>query len=223
MRIDQAKVESFKNWFFGRPNFLLEEDEHVFNDLPIHVATEADLPKESIVDAKYFVAETGDTYRYIDGAYQVIDVYAYGDAGRYREAPRRVVSRETITDHSFIIGSISAEQIYAGASPSLATLYNIQALLMDFEQIRRTQVYGYKTTLMDILSRGPYQNKEQNVTNWFSSNHSMLYRLLVSSMRTKDAFNKSVVDALFKHNYVLTWDDTKNRAVFKLDDFIVYL
>lgn len=226
MRIDTAaQIESFKNWFFGRPNFQLMDDvdEQPFFDIPVHIATESELPKEGDPDAKYFVAETGDTYRYVDGGYQVIDVYSYGDAHRYREAPRRVIAREVITDPSYGIPSISADQIRAGAPATLATLYNIQALLVDLEQIRRMHVHGYKTTLMDVLSQGAYTIKEQNVTNWFSKHHTLLYRLLVSCMRTKDAFNKEVIDALYKHNYVLTWDDAKNRPVFKVDEFVVFL
>lgn len=224
MRIDSAKVESFKNWFFGRPNFMLEmEDDQTFKDLPIHVAVEAELPIDGDPEAKYFVEETGDTYRYIDGAYQVIDVYSYGDAYRFRDAPRRVISREVIIDPTHGIPHITAEQIRNGAPATLATLYNIQALLVDLEQIRRMHVYGYKTNLMDILSKGPYTNKEQNVTNWFATQHTLLYRLLASSMRTKEAFSKSVIDALYKHNYVLTWDDAKNRPVFKIDEFVVFL
>lgn len=222
MFIDTAKVEGFKNWFFGRPNFMLEDDE-AFSDLPVHVATEADLPKDGDPDAKYFVAETGDTYRYRDGAYYVIDVYSYGCTNEYREAPRRVVCREVITDYSYTLGSITADQIRAGTSPVLATLYNIQALLIDLAQIRRMYVTGYRTTLMEVLSKGPHVDKDQNLTTWFSSNHSLLYRLLASSQRSKDSFNTSVVDALHKQGYVLTWDDDKNRAVFKVDDFIVYL
>lgn len=224
MRIDNTKVESFKNWFFGRPNINFDDlDDQAFNELSIHVAAESDLPKEADPEAKYYVEATGDTYRFVDGAYQVIDVYSFGVTQAYRDAPRRVYARETIVDHSHGIPSITAEQIRNGAPAGLATLYNIQALLMDLEQIRRIDVYGYKTTLMDVLSQGAYSTKEQNVTHWFSTQHTLLYRLLASSMRAKDSFNKSVIDALFKHNYVLTWDDAKNRPVFKVDDFIVYL
>lgn len=220
--LDHAKVDAFKNWFFGRvPAVDYEEDS--FFDIPVHVVTEADLPVEGDTEAKYYVAETGDTYRYRDGAYHVIDVYSYGVTQQYRDAPRRVISRQVISDPSYSIPSINADQIKAGASASLATLYCIQALLTDLQQIRRMHVEGYKTTLMEVLCKGAYVDRQQNVTEWFAKNHTLLYRLLSSTMRSKDSFNKEIIDALFHHKYVLTWDDAANRAVFKVEEFVVYL
>lgn len=220
--LDHAKVDAFKNWFFGRVP-AAEHVEDSFFDVPVHVATEADLPVEGDTEAKYYVVETGDTYRYRDGAYHVIDVYSYGVTQEYRDTPRCIYARPVIVDPSYNIPSISAEQVHAGGSATLATLYNIQALLTDLEQIRRSQVYGYKTTLMDVLGKGHLADKSQNVTNWFAKEHTILYRLLISAFRTKEAFNKPIVDAMFKHNYILTWDDIKNRPVFKVDEFVVYL
>lgn len=220
--IDQAKVESFKNWFFGRTSVESYEDQD-FSDVPVHLQTESDLPVEGNPDLKYYVVETGDTYRFVDGGYQVVDVYSFGITQQYRDAPRRVVHRNEITDPSFNIPHISAEQIKAGASATLATLYNIQALLTDLEQIRRSEVYGYKTSLMDVLGKGQYLDKQENVTQWFAREHKLLHRLLASAMRSKDIFSKPIIDALFVHKYVLTWDDTKNRAVFKVEDFVVHL
>lgn len=222
INIDQAKVEAFKNWFLGRvPALEYEEDD--FSDLPVNVEAESDLPVEGDPDAKYYVAATGDTYRYRDGAYHVVDVYSFGLTSEYRDKPRRIITRQVIEDPSYNIPSINAEQIKAGSSASLATLYNIQALLTDLAQIRRIHVTGYKTTLMEVLGKGANVDKQKNVTEWFANNHTLLYRLLASTMRAKDVFNKEILDALFHHKYVLTWDDTANRAVFKVDDFAVYL
>lgn len=221
INIDSAKVEAFKNWFLGRvPAIEYEED---FSDLPVNVEAESDLPVEGDPEAKYYVAATGDTYRFRDGAYHVVDVYSYGLTSEYRDKPRRIISRQVIVDPAFNIPSINAEQIRAGASASLATLYNIQALLTDLAQIRRIHVTGYKTTLMEFLGQGPYGDRHKNVTEWFSKNHTLLYRLLASAMRDKDNFNKEILDALFHHKYVLTWDTDVNRAVFKMEDFTVYL
>lgn len=221
--IDHSKVESFKNWFFGRPSINLDlMDDESIDNIDVHLATEADFPLNGDPDVKYYVIETGDTYRYINGAYQVVDVYMYGLTQEYRDSPRRVTAKTTVIDPTWNIPSIDARVINPN-NAALATLYNVMALTTDLEQIRYSKVYGYKTTLMDVLQQGNSDDKETNVTTWFRREHAMLHRLLVSSQCSKLVQHKPVVDVLFKHGYILTWDDNKDRAVFKFNDFCVYL
>lgn len=224
MQIEIANnAEKFKNWFFGRvPAELEHANEPEFSELPIHLQSEDNLPVEGNPNAKYFVADTGDTYRFIDGAYQVIDVYSYGVTQEYRDKPRRVISKVIIEDPSFTFPSIPEGKILGEDHATMATLFNIHALVTDLEQIRRIHVEGNKTTLMDVISTG-HLDKAENATRWFATHHKLLYRLLVSTMRSKTMFNKKIIDAMAVHSYVLTWDDSKNRPVFKVADFTVYI
>lgn len=224
MQIDQAQIARFKDWFWGRPSIQMDEsdDNPFFHDLPIEVATKNDLPLDGDAERKYYVADSRDTYRFVDGVYHIIDVYQFGVDEAYRDTPRTHVPKQTIVDHAYSIPSIEASKVTPD-NAALATLFNVMALTTDLEQIRRSKVYGYKTTLMEVLQKGHSSDKDRNVTEWFAREHSMLYRLLSSSYRTKEIQHKPVIDALFKHGYVLTWVDQLNRPVFKFEDFYVYL
>lgn len=223
MQIDKAQVDRFKDWFFGRSSFQLEEtDDGTFIHLPIEVATISDLPADGEPGRQYHVMDRQDTYKFVDGVYVMVDIYQFGVNEAYRDTPRVYTPKQLIEDHAWYIPSIGAKEIN-GENAALATLYNVMALSTDLEQIRRSKVYGYKTTLMEVLQKGISSDKDTNVTQWFATNHSLLYRLLSSAYRNKNNYHKPVIDVLFKHDYVLTWDDNKDRAVFKCGDFQVYL
>lgn len=221
VKINTTKIENIKNWFFGRVPHDFDRDQMV-SDLEFNFATESELPLDGDPEAKYFVEETRDFYRFIDGAYQVIDAYIYGITQEYRDTPRRVYPKVTIVDHSANIPSFPADKI-KDSNSTLAVLYNVQALLIDLEQIRRVKVCGFNTTLMDVLGQGTSNDKDKNVTNWFAKDYKLLYKLLRSAHRTNNIFDKPIIDTLFKQNYVLTWSDKKNCPIFKIDDFYVYL
>lgn len=221
MQIQAQTVQRFKDWFFGRVPEYQYEDE--FEADVIYVNSESDLPRDGQEDVSYAVAETGDTYRFKDGIYTVVNPYVFGVEECYRDKPRTIQVKDVIVDLSYELPSISAEQVKAGGSASLATLYNIVALRVDLAQIKSIYVNGYRTTLMEYLGRGVNSEADRNVTEWFRKEHSLLYRLLLSSYPSEHAFHKGVVDALFHHGYILTWDAAKGRAMFKVDDFQVYL
>lgn len=224
MHIAEDNIQRFKNWFFGRVPAYEYDDEEVVLDT-VYVNTEQDLPRDGDEDLKYHVAETGDTFRFKDGVYTEFKNYVFGVEEKYRDPLKVIRFKETLTDHSFELPSISADQVKAGSSASLSTLYNIMALRLDLAQIRKMHVEGRRTTLMEFLGKGSTIESERNfvITEWFRREHALLYRLLLSSYPSEQVQYKEVVDALFHHGYILTWDSAKRKALFKVEDFTVYL
>lgn len=212
---------------------LLRREEQLQHDvddaLPadtIYVATTDNLPLDGEADIKYHVVADASDWRWADGAYHEINPYIYGVDHKYRELPRVVRPKSTIVDPSAEMPSLSLEQVRGGSSETLATLYNLYALRADLGMLERIVVNGHKMTVMDLLSKGRHTRPEDNVTEWFQREHMAMHKLLSSCIQVRDGrmwAHNPVIDALFKQDAALTWDDVKKRAVFKTGDFKVYL
>lgn len=224
MKFNIDTMIRFKNWFFGiveNPIVLEYETERLADE--VFVNNVGDLPEEGDPTISYRVTDLDTNYQFKDGAYYPIDPYVFGVDPAYREKPHPIRIAEKLTDQSYYIPDSSDAKIKAGYSPNQAVLFNVMALRLDLEQLRRVHVQGTKHTLMDVMSIGKLQDKADNVTAWFIKEHAILHRLLKSAYKSKKAFNQAIVDIIYNHGYVFTWDDLKNRPVLKVNDFTVHI
>lgn len=209
--------------FLGREPEWDREVEHHIDVEDVYVKNTSELPNIGEEGIKYTVTEDMSVWRWADGAYHETNPYVYGVDQQYRDTPRTIRPNSQIVDPSAELASLSLDQVREGSSPSLAVYYNLIALRADLALIRRTEVLHPNMSLMGIISAGPSSKPENNVTDWFIKNHRALHVLLSSSARSKATMFKAVVDVLNHNKASLTWDDDKNRAVFKTDDIKVYL
>lgn len=203
-----------------------QTDIDIEDSLPVdtvYVATTDNLPVDGEADIKYHVVADASIWRWADGAYHEVNPYVYGVDQIYRDMPRVIRPKATIVDPSAEMASLSLDQVRRGSSETLATLYNLHALRADLDMFRRLVVTGHQMTVMDLLGKGPSNDRDRNVTEWFAREHKAMYNLLRASSRSKGAMHNPVCDALHKQKASLTWDEDLNQAVFKIDDFKVYL
>lgn len=204
---------------FGDRTLHIEEE--VTPDT-VYVKTVNDLPTEGNHGVKYHVLEETTDWKWIGNGYQEINPYVFGVDQVYCDSPRVVKRNQMLVDPTADFASISLDQVREGGSPMMSALYNLIALRADLDTIRRFN--RDKTIgLMTLVSKGPSANPLHNATNWFAREHKALYALLRSSAHSKNRMYLPMCDALHKQGASLTWDDRMNQAIFKVDEFQVYL
>lgn len=192
----------------------------------MYVSTTDQLPVDGEADLKYHVVSDSSIWRFSDGTYHEVNPYVYGVDQQYREHVRSIRPKPTIIDPTSTMASLSLEQVRGGSSEVLATLYNLYALRADLGMFERIVVDGHKMTVMDLLGKGRHLKSVDNVTEWFQREHKAMWTLLNSCIQSRNGqvwSHNPVVDALYKQKALLVWDETKKRAMLRLENFEVYL